>query len=119
MKKRSFRFRRPDEMEKYILFRAQRNSYVFLIAALTLWSLCESYRVYAYHTRLNILPCTLLVAAMAVQTLSRLVMTRNAVKDDEDSFETAPLLRLILFICAAAGVIVTIGAVMILTSIRI
>ena len=117
MKKRSFRCRRPDEMEKYILFRAQRNSYVFLIAALTLWSLCESYRVYAYHTRLNILPCTLLVAA--VQTLSRLVMTRNAVKDDEDSFETAPLLRLILFICAAAGVIVTIGAVMILTSIRI
>lgn len=56
---------------------------------------------------------------MAVQTLSRLVMTRNAVKDDEDSFETAPLLRLILFICAAAGVIVTIGAVMILTSVRI
>lgn len=118
MKKFSFHFRKPDEMERYILFKSQRNAYLFLVVALALWSFYESSQVYAHHTKLNILPCTLLVAAMAVQTMSQLIMTRSAVKDDEDSCETAPLFRLILFVCAVAGVIATTGAAVILMGVR-
>lgn len=54
---KKFRLRRPDEMERHILFRAQRNAYLFLVAALAVWSFYESWQVYARHTRLNLLPC--------------------------------------------------------------
>lgn len=87
-------FHKMDEMQRYILFRAQRNSYIFLIIALLIWSLYESYGVYTRHTELNLFPCMLLVAAVTIQNLSQLIMTRNAVKDDEDSYETAPLLKI-------------------------
>jgi len=77
-------------------------------------TLYESYKVYAFHTPLNLVPCFLLVAASWIQTLSQLIMTRNAVKDDEDSFETSPLLKIIIFICVVVAVVVTIGAAIII-----
>lgn len=116
---KSLGFHKMDEMERYIAFRAQRNAYLFLVAALAVWTFAESWRVYAHHTRLNLLPCMLLAVSSLVQTFSQLIMTRNAVKDDEDSYETGPLLRLILLACVVAGVIVTIGAAFVLMSVRI
>ena len=115
---RKLGLRKMDEMERHIAFRAQRNAYVFLVAALVVWSFCESYRVYAYHTRLNIIPCGLLAAAGLIQSFSQLAMTRNAVKDDKDSYETAPLLGIILLICVAAGVAATVGAAVILMGVH-
>lgn len=97
--------RKPDEMERFILFRAQRNAYLFLVAALLCWSMYESCRVYIHHSRLNLLPCLLLIAAALIQSFSQLVLTRNAVKDDEDSCETGPLARMVVLACAAAGVL--------------
>ena len=44
-------FRKIDEMEQYIIFKSQRNAYLFLIAVLFIWSLYESYKVYVYHGR--------------------------------------------------------------------
>ena len=41
-------------------------------------------------------------------------MTRNAVKDDEDSYKTAPLLRIVIPVCVVADVAATIGAAIIL-----
>lgn len=111
-------FRRMDEMERHIAFRAQRNAYFFLIAALLAWSFYESYRVYAHHARINLIPCMLLGAAGLIQSFSQLVMTRNAVKDDEDSYETAPLLGIIILICVAAAVAATIGAAVVLMGVR-
>ena len=107
-------FRKMDEMEQHIAFKAQRNALVFLLVALFGWTLYESYKVYAFHTPLNLVPCFLLVAASWIQTLSQLIMTRNAVKDDEDSFETSPLLKIIIFICVVVAVVVTIGAAIII-----
>ena len=100
----------PDEMEKAILFRAQRNAYFFLIAALLAWSLYESSQVYLRHTALNLLPCLLLVTAAVIQALSQSILTRNAVKDDEDSYETGPLQKLVLWGCVAASLAATIVA---------
>ena len=34
-------FYSPDEMEKAILFKAQRNAYIFLVISLLAWSLYE------------------------------------------------------------------------------
>lgn len=76
---------KPDEMERHILFKAQRNSYFFLVAALLAWSLWESCQTFVHHTRPNLLPCLLLVAAALIQSLSQLWLTRNAVQGDEDS----------------------------------
>ncbi|MBD5093927.1 MAG: hypothetical protein HDT26_06515 [Subdoligranulum sp.] len=107
-----------DEMEKAILFKAQRNAYFFLVAALLLLSLNRSIRVYRYHERLDPLPALLLAAAVLIQTFSQLLMTRNAVKDDEESFETAPLIRIIFFLCVVTVIIATAGAAILLTGVK-
>lgn len=112
-------FHKPDEMERYIVFKAQRNSYLFLIIALSVWSFFESYKVYAHHTRLNLFPCMLLVTAAVIQSFSQLIMTRNVVKDDEDSYETAPLLKIIIFICGVAGIVATVIAAIIFISVKL
>ena len=111
---KKFRLRRPDEMERHILFRAQRNAYLFLVAALAVWS----WQVYARHTRLNLLPCLLLAAAALIQSVSKLVLERRAVQDDEDSYETGPLARIVVLACAAAGLIAAIGAAVMLLCVR-
>ncbi len=108
----------PDEMERAILFKAQRNAYLSLVIALLIWSFYESFRVYTSHTRLNPLPGLLLGMAAVIQAVSQLIMTRNAVKDDEDSYETGPLFRIIVLICAAVGVIATAVSAIVLMGVK-
>lgn len=112
-------FRRLDEMERSILFKAQRNAYLFLTAALLIWSLYESCQVYLHHSRLNLLPCFLLVSAVVIQAFSQLILTRSAVKDDEDSFETGPLLRIILLVCVIVSILATAIAAIVLMGVRV
>lgn len=119
---RSFRqgkWKRPDEMERFILFKAQRSAYLFLVGALSCWSLYESGRVYLLHVRLNPLPCLLLAAAALVQLISQQVLTRRAVQGDADSNETGPLLRLLVLACAAAGGLATVIAAVVLMGTRV
>ena len=99
-----------DEMEQHILFKAQRNAYLFLVIALMVWSFYESAQVYLHHSRLNLLPSLLLTAAVLIQSFSQLVLRRNAVKDDEDSCETGPLVKLVLLACVIAALAVTAAA---------
>lgn len=103
-------FHKMDEMEQHIAFKAQRNAFVFLVIALLIWTLYEAYNVFAFDTMLNPMPCILLAAAVNIQNFSQLIMMRNAVKDDEDSCETLPLLKIILMVCVVVGVIATVGA---------
>lgn len=115
---KGLKLRRPDEMERHILFKAQRNAYLFLVIALVIWSFCESARVYIHHDRLNLLPCLLLTAAVLIQSLSQLILTRSAVKDDEDSCETGPLVKLVVLLCVIAAAAVTAAAVVVLMGVR-
>lgn len=108
-----------DEMERYILFKSQRNAYIFLVAALAAWAFYESYQVYTRHSRLNLTPCLLIAAAALVQALSQLILTRRAVQGDEDSFETGPLVGIVVLVCTVAGVVVTIGAAVVLLCVRV
>ena len=112
-------FRKPDEMERHITLKAQRNGYVFLMIALMLWTWWESIKVYIYHTRINPLPCLLLGLGGIVSGFSSLIMTRSAVKDDEDSDETGPLFKIILWVCAITGVIATVGAALLVMGARV
>ena len=112
-------FHKMDEMEQHIAYKAQRNALFFLMIALFIWSIYESADVYLSHTALNPIPCFLLVVASLVQIISQSVMTRNAEKDDEDSFETLPLLKLIIGVCALAGMIATIVAAFVMMGVRL
>ena len=96
------RLRKPDEMERTILFKSQRNAYLFLVFALIAWTFFESYRVYAYHEPLNPFPCLLLAAAALIQAFS---------------FETGPLFRIIILSCTAAGIIATIATAILLAGV--
>ena len=109
---------KPDEMERHILFKAQRNAYLFLIAALVIWSFYESIQVYIHHSRLNLLPCLLLTAAVLIQSFSQIILTRSAVKDDEDSYETGPLIKLVLLACVIAAAAATAVAAVVLMGVR-
>ena len=112
-------FHRMDEMERHILLKAQRSAYLFLVAALAVWSFYESWQVYARHTRINLLPCLLLVGASLVQGFSQLIQIRRAVQGDEDSYETGPLVRIVMLACGAAGLLAVIGAAAALLCVRI
>lgn len=112
-------FRSMDEMERAILARAQRNAYIFLVISLLAWSLYESCQVYAHHTRLNPFPCFLLIAALAIQTASQLIITRNAVKDGEDSYETGPVGKAAVLICVLASVMATLVAAIVLSGVKV
>ena len=112
-------FRKTDEMERYIIAKAQRNAYLFLIIALLFCSLYESYKVFVYHSSLNLLPCFLLVAASLIQTFTQLILTRNAVKDDVDSAETEPLFKIIILVCAIAALAATAIAAILLMGVRV
>ncbi len=116
---RRFGFHKPDEMERHIIFKSQRNAYIFLIIALIIWTFYESYKVYAYHTKLNLIPCMLLVMTAVIQCLSQLIMTRSAVKDDEDSYETVPLLKIIILIGVVLSIIATVSAAIIFMSVKL
>ncbi len=115
---KNLRFGKADEMQRMIMLKAQRNGYVFLALALLCWSLYESYKVYAWREPLNLIPCLLLAGAALIQAFSQLVLTRRAVKDDEDSDETGPLFALVLP-CIAAGAAAVAGAALLLAGARL
>ena len=112
-------FHKADEMERHIRAKAQRNSYFFLVLALLVWTFYESYKVYVCHSTLNPFPCMLLAGAVLVQGFSQFILTRNAVKDDDDSFETAPLLKILILVCIIAGILATAGAAFLLMGVRL
>ena len=112
-------FRKMDEMEQHIAFKAQRNAFMFLELALLGWSFYESYKVYTYQTRLNPFPCLILSGALVLQGFSQLIMTRNAVKDDEDSCETWPLFKILLLCLVIAAVIISFGVAFIIMGVKL
>ena len=56
---------------------------------------------------------------MLIQSFSQLVLRRNAVKDDEDSCETGPLVKLVLLACVIAALAVTAAAAVVLMGVRV
>lgn len=110
--------RRPDEMARQIAGTAREHAYAFLLAALALWSLREAWQSFARRTGPNLLPGALLAGALLAETASRLFLTRRAVKDDEDSFETGPLRGLVLLACLVLGLGALAGAALLLLGVR-
>lgn len=116
---RKLSFRKMDEKEQHIAFKAQRNALIFLLIALFVWTLYEAYKVYAFDAMLNPFPCILLAVASSIQLFSQLIMAHNAVKDDEDSFETSPLLKVIIGVCIVVEVIATIGVAIVIMGVKL
>lgn len=112
-------FHKMDEMEQHIAFKSQRNAYIFLMIALLIWTVYEAVTVFVNDTMLNPLPSILLCVASAIQNFSQLIMTRNAVKDDEDSYEASPLLKIILWVCVVVGILVTVGAAILTMGVKL
>ncbi len=115
---RKLGFRKMDEMEQHIAFKAQRNALLFLIIALFIWTIYEAYKVFTYDTMLNPLPCFLLAGSSCVQLFSQLIMARNAVKDDDESFITSPLFKIIILVGVIVGIIATAVAAIMFMGVR-
>ena len=99
-----------DEMEKNISLKAQRNALIYLIVALLVWSLYESYNVHMQNSTINLAPCFLLVSTSFVLIFSQMYLQKRAVKGDDEYKEENPFYKLILAIAIIVGVIVSIGS---------
>lgn len=106
-------FHKGDEMEQSILFKSQRNAFLFLEFSLIIWTFYESYKVFAYHSRLNILLSLLATSGLIIQSVSQLIMTHNAVKGDEESPKASPLIRTFLLCLAVAAVTVAVMSIIV------
>ncbi len=105
-------FRKMDEMEQHIAFKAQRNSFVFLLSVLVIWTFYESYQVLAHGTKLNIFPSMVLFASIIIRDVSSLILTHNAVKGDEEAKNASPLFKTIItWVVAALVTLAVAGAV--------
>jgi len=107
-------FRKMDEMEQYIAFKAQRNAFVFLLIALSVWTLYEAYKVLTFHTSLNPLPCFLLTGASCIQFFSEAIISHNAVKGDEDSPKASNLSKTILLCAVVVAITMVIANIIIM-----
>ncbi|MEG2094107.1 MAG: hypothetical protein RRY80_07325 [Lachnospiraceae bacterium] len=110
-------FRKMDEMEKNIALKSQRIALVYVIIALLIWSFYETYKVYAYQTTLNILPCFLLVSTSWVLIISQLLLKKKAVKDDSDYQHENPTWKFIVIIILIVGLIVALGSFILVSGI--
>ncbi len=112
-------FRKMDEMESQINFKAQGIAYCFLIIALFIWTIAEGIKGLINQSSFNLLPCLLLSTASLIHNISQQIMIRNAVKDDEESFESSPLFKIILTVFVVIAVCVTIGSFIVIMGVRI
>lgn len=99
-----------DEMEKNIALKAQRNALIYLIGALLVWSLYESYKAHIQNSSVNLVPSFLLVTTALVLIFSQMYLQNQAVKGDDEYQEENPFYKLILGIAIIVGVIVSIGS---------
>ena len=111
-------FYKPDEMEQQIAFKAQRNALIFLWLALFGWTLYESYKVYVFHTSLNLFPCFILVASTIIQSVSQIVMSHNAVKDDDEAPKVPNILKEILLCVVITAIVVVAASIIVVSVIR-
>ncbi len=107
-------FRKTDEMEQYIAFKAQRNALIFLLIALSVWTLYEAYKVFAFQTMLNPVPCFLLTGASCIQFFSEAIMSHNAVKGDEDSPRASNLSKTVLLFAVVVAITMVIANIVII-----
>lgn len=105
---------KTDEMEQYIAFKAQRNALIFLLIALAVWTLYEAYKVFAFHTMLNPVPCFLLTGATCIQFFSEAIMSHNAVKGDEDSPKASDLSKTILISAVVLAITMIIANIVVI-----
>lgn len=109
--------RKMDEMEKHIALKSQRIALVYILVALLLWSFYESYQVYAYHTKLNLFPCFLLVSTCWVLIISQAIFKKKSVGDDAEYQKENPIWKPILLIILAAGAIAAIGSFLLISGV--
>lgn len=107
-------FRKMDEMEQLIAFKAQRNAFVFLLFSLAVWTLYEAYKVLMFHTSLNPLPCFLLTGASSIQFFSEAIISHNAVKGDEDSPKASNLSKTILLCAVVVAITMVVANIIII-----
>lgn len=110
-------FRKMDEMEKNIALRSQRIALAYALIVLIFWSLYESYQVYTYQTKLNILPCFLLVSTCWVLIISQAIFKKQATKDDEDYQKENPVWKFVLAIIFIVSIIIAIGSFIVMSRI--
>lgn len=99
-----------DEMEKDIALKSQRNALIYVILTLFIWTMYESYKVYTFHTSINLAPCFVLVTTTLVQTFSQLILQRRAVQGDEEYGTLTPLFKFLIIAIVTGGIIASLGA---------
>ncbi|WP_294513715.1 hypothetical protein [uncultured Intestinimonas sp.] len=80
-------FRKMDEMERLIALKAQRNTLIYMVVFLVIWSLTNSLRTLRDHVPLDNIPGLLLSTAVLVLIGSQLYYQRKALAGSEEGRE--------------------------------
>ena len=80
-------FRKMDEMERLIALKAQRNTLVYVVIFLLVWSVGNSLRTLRDHVPLDNTPSLLLSTAVLVLIGSQLYYQRKALSGSEEGKE--------------------------------
>ena len=82
-------FRKMDEMERLIALKAQRNTLVYVVIFLLVWSVGNSLRTLRDHVPLDNTPSLLLSTAVLVLIGSQLYYQHKALSGSEEEKELA------------------------------
>ena len=80
-------FRKMDEMERLIALKAQRNTLIYIVVFLVIWSLTNSLRTLRDHVTLDNTTGLLLSTAVLVLIGSQLYYQRKALSGSEEGRE--------------------------------
>lgn len=108
-------FRKMDEMERLIALKAQRNTLLYMVIFLVLWSLHSSLRTIRAHVPLDNTPSLLLTTAVLVLIGSQFYYRHKALSGSEEEKElTGGFLRVFLPVLFLLALLLTVGTWLVL-----
>lgn len=105
-----------DEMDRNIKLRAESLGFKISMLLMSIWTLYESYIALTTGARLNILPCLMVTASCAAESLCETIIKHRMIKGDDEYREPNKALLAAVAAITTAAVIVAVGTFLILRS---
>lgn len=101
--------KKRDEMDKNIHLRAEAIGFKVSTILLSMWTIYSSWKTIVYGDKFNVIPILIYTASFGAQGFAQAIIKRKMIEGDDEYKEPNKVLRIIFFIIAALGVVLTIG----------
>lgn len=101
--------KKMDEMDRNLQLRSEEWGYRFLVLALSMWTLFNSWQTIVNGEKYKPFPCLILCLSICVQSFTQMAMKEKMVEGDDEYKEPSKLVPSIIFSIVLFTVIVSIG----------